>query len=710
MSRITNPAGNPTEEAAFQTRPFELFYKALTDRDVTIEEFPPEEKASFPDTPTTIRLPRTTAAMPKRRFFRLALAHRALHLQMGTFAFAISRVADPRMRAVLAPSDEGASDLEVFFSTFADVSLAQLLFEILEDARMDACLPLAYPGLYNSLREAVEFEMGSRPGWQLLPPRAAAVELALRLSLDPRTRQAPTAISEVGKDVIAIFDSLNLVEASVEEVALATVRLYGVVSLLPNLGIIDGLLVQSLGREAGHQRLSAIWPRNWPEGGRVRLEGDDILQLSLPGVSYRGSIGAFIIKAPTASGPDHQALYRIRTSAQSDRDAEAVVAKSTVTGPPEPLPHDHHDVSRHLHRHEEGELRSLGSSTFLYPEWDLYLGRYRPNWCRVVQRRSAASGALERSSLQIRYANELRRLRRTMDITPSQAFVVERRTASGCDVDYDAAVEALVDIRAGGGIDDSVYLDLRRKRRDISVLLLVDVSASTAERVEDAEPIELALSPEALPQHKLRPPRILDIEVISSLLCTSALNSVGDAFSIWSFSGTGREQVVLSEIKGFNEPMSGVVVSRAAGMKPMHATRLGAAVRHCGMVLSKLQSETKVLLVLTDGRPFDIDYGTSYGEGESQPYALADSDKALFELTERGIEPYVLTVDPSSEEYVSELKSVKVEILEDVKALPEKLLRLYKGLLDRNAKTVARRSHGYGPSKVISQTSGGITR
>jgi nitric oxide reductase activation protein len=303
----------------------------------------------------------------------------------------------------------------------------------------------------------------------------------------------------------------------------------------------------------------------------------------------------------------------MRHETDFDNDATSINVKNTVAGPPEPLPHDHHDVSRHLHHHEEGELKSLGSNTFLYPEWDVFLGRYRTNWCRVVQKRASAAEALERSSLQIRYANELRRLRRVMDIPPSQAFVTERRTPNGPDVDYDAAVEAMTDFRTGGGIRDSVYQDLRRRKRDVSVLLLVVVSASTAERVEDAEPIELALSPVMSSQHKLRPPRILDIEVISSLLCTNALNAVGDSFAVWSFSGTGREQVILSEIKGFNEPLSGIVVSRAAAMKPIHATRLGAAVRHCGMILSKLQSQTKVLLVLTDGRPFDIDYGTSYG-------------------------------------------------------------------------------------------------
>lgn len=270
-------------------------------------------------------------------------------------------------------------------------------------------------------------------------------------------------------------------------------------------------------------------------------------------------------------------------------------------------------------------------------------------------------------------------------------------------MDCDEAVDASVDIRAGCDIEDSAYLDERRKRRtDLSVLVLVDVGASRAEMVKDAELVKLVLFPTLSP-HQLRPPRILEIEVISSLLCTSALNPVGDAFRTWSSSDTGREQVVLSEIKGFNEPISGVLAARTAGMKPVHATRLGAAIRHCGMVLSKLQTETKLLRVLTDGRTFEIDYGTSHEEEESQPYACADNDKTLYEPTERGIEPYAGTLDPNTVECISELKSVKVELSDDMRA------QLYKGLLDGNA-AVGDGNHRYGPNQVICQTSGGITR
>ncbi|NNN19024.1 MAG: hypothetical protein HKL84_04130 [Acidimicrobiaceae bacterium] len=685
MRNLANSINHGSEGDEVQNRSFELYFKALCQRDVTIEQYAVEDKAHYPDTPTTIRLPRTTTMTSKRMFYRLALAHRALHLRLGTYNFNIEKIRRFGMREVLSQSAEHASDLEVFFATFSDVPLAQLVFELVEDARIDACLPLIYPGLDIPLKLAVASELQLRPDWGQLPPRAAAAEFLLRRSMVPSFNQAPSAIAQVARDICAIMDHIGTGGTTVEDAADATVQLYGIISPLPNLGVVDGSQMQTIVPDSPGTDFN-FWPAQWPEGGRVRLEGDDVLHLSLPAIGYRGSLEAFFIKAPPASGPDHQALYRLHNSLGTDDDTATLTTKSTISGPPEPLPHDHHDVSRHLHHHEEGELKHYGSNTFLYPEWDKYLGRYRNNWCRVVQSQPGAGGAVERSSLQIRYSKELRRLRKVMNIPPSQSFALERRTDNGTDIDYDAAVDALIDLRTGSGIHDSVYQDLRRNRRDVAVLLLVDISASTAERVEVAEPIESALPLEISPIAKLRPPRILDIEVISSLLCASALDAVGDAFSVWSFSGTGREHVTLGKIKGFNEPLSGIVVSRAAAMKPVHATRLGAAIRHCGTVLSRLQSETKVLIVLTDGRPFDIDYGTTYGEGESQSYALADSDKALSELIGAGIEPYVLTVDPSGEEYISEFKSVQVELLESVNSLPEKLLRLYKSLIDRNSK------------------------
>lgn len=679
MTPVIAPNWVDCEE--FSIRPYEIYFKALTEKEMTVEEFGGETYKPYPDTSTTIRLPRCVRGISKREFYRTALAHRALHHQLGTFDFKISRIEDDVIRRSIKPPGEGSSDFEGFFATFADTELAHLVFEAIEDMRVDRHLPHVFKGLHHSLSLAVKSELLGRPTLSGMAPREGALEFITRRSLSDDLIDVPIELVDAASQIDTVLESINFLEAKVEDMVVATIRLYGIVSGLPNLGAMASPTLSSPYSSKGTRTVELIWPRTWPEAKRSRIEGDGILILTVPKVVYRGSLETFFISAPHASGPDHQSMYRMRSALQDADNSAGSFQLPKVTGPPEPLPHDHHDVSRHLHRHEEGELTTRGPNTFLYREWDRYIGRYRPNWVRVIQLRPRGGGSAARNSLQLRYANELRRLRKAMDLPKAQGFNMERRSTSGSDIDYDAAVEAIIDHRVSGEFSDAVYQDMKRQRRDIAVLVLVDVSASTAERVEDAEPVLLDLCEGLENSKKLRAPRILDIEVVSALLCASVLNGVGDLFSIWSFSGTGREGVVMSEVKGFHESFSGVVVSRAAGLKPHHATRLGAALRHCGGVLSKVQAETKVLLVVTDGRPYDIDYGTSYGEDEAQSYALADSDMALSELSQMGIEPYLLTVDAQGEEYVSAFENVHVEVLRDVKALPEKLISLYMDLV-----------------------------
>jgi nitric oxide reductase activation protein len=262
------------------------------------------------------------------------------------------------------------------------------------------------------------------------------------------------------------------------------------------------------------------------------------------------------------------------------------------------------------------------------------------------------------------------------------AFVVQRRSRSGDEVDYDAALEAMIDRRSGASTSDAIYESLRRERRDVAVGILIDVSSSTAERVPGAEPLWSSPTLDHLPGSGRRPPRILDLEILSSLLCMAALDSVGDRFAAWTFSGTGRERVVVSVLKGFDEPFDGRVVSRAAAVKPMHATRMGAAIRHCTARMRAARATTNVLIVLSDGRPTDIDYGTEYGDDGSLRYALADTARALGEARKQGIRPYLLTVDVTGEDYLGDLGTVDAEVLCDLNVLPERLTGLYRHLTD----------------------------
>lgn len=674
---VSNVLG--TSKPELDTQAFELYFKALTDSDISIELYSCLQAIHFPDTHSTLRIPFAMPGISDRDLCRISLAHRSLYRSLGTFDFTLHDLqkAVPLQVELRGDRDDG---LEHFFYHFGDVQLAKQVFEAVEGLRIDLQLPALYPGLKSLLNNVLVCEQRMRPRFEELSKREAALEFLIRLSLKEQPVELPVQMGETFGAIFTTLKSLSVVSSRTEDSALLTVRLHALISKLPSLGILGPGPVIDLEQAELLCSDALPWPGSWPELARERIEGDDILNLDLPSVRFRGSLEGLFRAAPSASGPDHQAMYRFRVGDDAMSSRQSALNVLEHPGPPEPLPHDHHDVSRALHQHEHGELSRVGPNSFVYPEWDRFAGRYLRNWCRVVVDKPAAAHPNQRTSLALRYSNELRRLRKTMELPLDQAFVTERRMTSGSDVDFDAAVEAMVDLRRGGDVSDAIYLDLRRKRRDIAIALLIDVSASTAQRVEGAGPVSLALSGLTEFDTLLRPPRVLDIEVVSALLCTSALQNMGDAFGIWSFSGTGRERVLLSEIKSFSEPFSGMVVARAAALKPVHATRLGAAVRHCTSVLSRVQAETKVLIVLTDGRPFDVDYGTSYGEDESISYAISDTDAAFGEAKRYGIFPHMLSVDVDVDDYLSSFRNVSIEALTDVKELPETVLKVYLGL------------------------------
>ncbi len=246
-----------------------------------------------------------------------------------------------------------------------------------------------------------------------------------------------------------------------------------------------------------------------------------------------------------------QLLEDMRIDAALPRHYPGLAADLRRDGPPEPLPHEHNDPARDLrtpeHGREPGPLAPAGPRTFVYPEWDCYRGAYRPRWCRVIEQTMPVGDSRNVHALQHRDSWLVRRLRRVMAQAAPEALSVERRVRDGDDIDYEAAAEVLADLRAGRPPGDAVYRRLRRQARDVVVGLLVDASSSTAERVEGATPLMAPALP-AAPDggtRRPRPPRILDLEVLSALICMTTLDSVGDASAAWLFSGTGRERVTL---------------------------------------------------------------------------------------------------------------------------------------------------------------------
>jgi nitric oxide reductase activation protein len=251
----------------------------------------------------------------------------------------------------------------------------------------------------------------------------------------------------------------------------------------------------------------------------------------------------------------------------------------------------------------------------LYPEWDHRYKRYRPDWCRVVQYPLVAGA--EVGAAEVHPDHALRRCLARVGLGPT----VLRRRPDGDELDIEALVQLFVDLRSGHSPPEHVYADHRRLARDLSVLILLDASGSATDADADGQ---------AVHDHQRRAAGTL----------TLTLEELGDRVAVYAFRSHGRHDVQLAPIKTFTQRFGAVERARLNSLRPSGYTRLGAAIRGAGGIL-KLDAGTpnRLLLVLSDGFPYDDGY-----EGR---YAEADTAKAVEELRAEGVACMCLSVGGS---------------------------------------------------------------
>jgi len=257
------------------------------------------------------------------------------------------------------------------------------------------------------------------------------------------------------------------------------------------------------------------------------------------------------------------------------------------------------------------EVADIKPGGFSYPEWDANRKSYRPDWCTVheVEPRIKAS-APQAIDGAIGVRRPLARL--------GMGLHRRHRQSQGDDIDIDAAVEARVEVRAGSVPDEAVYLDSLRRRRDLSVLLLLDVSGSAA------EPGTLGRT-----VHQQQRAAIADLTV--------ALNDLGDRVALYAYYSQGRTVVNMVPVKRFDDHLDARVIRRLNSLEPGAYSRLGAAIRHGSAVLeARGGTSRRLLVVVSDGLAYDHGYERAYG--------AADARRALTEARRRGTGCVCLTV------------------------------------------------------------------
>jgi nitric oxide reductase activation protein len=301
---------------------------------------------------------------------------------------------------------------------------------------------------------------------------------------------------------------------------------------------------------------------------------------------------------------------------------------------------------------------------FAYDEWDRELSDYRVGWSRVIEKHVKEGDRSFVELTRARYRGVISSIRHQFQLMKPENLTRINRELDGEDYDLNALVDFVVDRRADGKQAENIYTKRLRKQRDVAVSILLDQSSSTA-RTITRNPLQPYTHPGR---------RIIEIEKEGLVLMSEALEAVGDVYSINGFTSEGRRNVKFYVVKDFSEKYSDDVEKRIGGITFQNNTRLGAAIRHAAHKLNRQDSRTKLLIILTDGRPYDHDYGDAR-------YAREDVREALLEAKTIGITPFCITIDRESEAELRDLYGdVGYTIIDDVLSLPERMPNIYRRL------------------------------
>ena len=286
---------------------------------------------------------------------------------------------------------------------------------------------------------------------------------------------------------------------------------------------------------------------------------------------------------------------------------------------------------------------------FLYDEWDCTRQAHRKNWCALREKEVKPDfDSTFVSDTMHKYKGLSKTLRRTFEAMRDENKVLKRQP-DGENLDIDALVNSIADVRSGMELSSRIYTKAHKAERNIAVIFMIDMSGSTKGWINTAQREALIL------------------------LC-EALQSLGDRYAIYGFSGMTRKRCELYRIKTFDELYDDEVRARIAAIEPQDYTRMGVTIRHLTKMFQDIEARTKLLITLSDGKPDD--YDSYHGE-----YGIEDTRMSLFEARLEGIHPFCITIDEEARDYLPHLYGhANYIVIDDVKKLPYKISDIYRKL------------------------------
>ena len=381
----------------------------------------------------------------------------------------------------------------------------------------------------------------------------------------------------------------------------------------------------------------------------------------------RGFVDRFheAMKDGESSSPDMASIalsFIARTRRQTDLSPKVYFADTEV---------DYRDDNRHLwiyiekgddeetlfeHLEEQKQMDDIDSlPPRHYNEWDYTRQTYRPDWATVYEALHPKGNPDYIDRLLEKHSALAKRLKAILDALKPQQKVRIRYQEEGSELDLDVAIRSLIDLKSGSQPDMRINMSHKNDGRDIAVTLVLDLSQSLNEKAAGSSQTILELSQEAV-----------------SLLAWT-IEQLGDKLSIAGFNSDTRHNVRYAHIKGFSESWGPEVKGRLAAMKAQYSTRMGAAMRHAAHYLEAQPADKKLMLILTDGEPADIDVS-------DDQVLIQDTRQAVKELDQLGIYSYCINLDPKADEYVADIFGKQYTVIDHVDRLPEQLPKIFVAL------------------------------
>ena len=581
--------------------------------------------------------------------------------EFGTFDFDLERAKEKclRFEGIKVQSSElnsilnteHISDLKRFFLLFPIPELADDLFTTFEHGRIQFLLNRHYPGLTRQTLPVLQQEaldmIKQKKHWDavflLYLKIALNITLHKYVDLDKKTA---AFIKQMNKQ----FKTSMAADHSVETCAELVTMAYPYVDILLKSSEILEILEKNYN------------PIPTPFGWKVRpdlffMSHLNFEQMAAKLTAQLANKGYRVYKS------DIRRKLILNKGFISYEDIKSILLNSQNTKNKDVPKHEKFidlswlDLSQ---LHSSRTLRPLISDddngpVFWYKEWDCNLHDYLSTHVRVLDKSMPEFSDDFYISTLKQHQGLVQNIRYAFELLKPEGLKRLRQWVEGDEFDYRALLDYAMDKKAGKIPSDRLYIKHIKQTRDVAVLLLVDLSRSTSNTVYNSKMTILSVEKEAI------------------VLFCEALQVVGDAFAIAGFSSTGPLGVDYLRIKDFEENLDDRVKQRINAMTPQRNTRMGAAIRHATCQLENISSKVRLLIILSDGFPNDIDY--------KHRYAIEDTRKAIFEARSKNIFTHAITVHFAGDPKLDDLYgNIHHNVISDVRELPDKLLRIYGSL------------------------------